>query len=181
MRYLCYAGALRHVRRRIVVCPHPPHLLRRGRPQRRRGGQRRAVFRLALLPSQARGLWRYRRDRSGSAVARFLRGAAVVGAPWPGLSASETRGLRRIERAVPGFAALNPGYGSCVSVDHIPSSASSFAFKSVFVASATRRMALAWKKSSVRNVPTLGCTRRSGASRLSFSLMMALVMTSTVA
>ena len=47
LRSLCHAGALHDVRRRDLVRADPAALLRRGRPQGRRGRFRRAVFCLA--------------------------------------------------------------------------------------------------------------------------------------
>ena len=70
---------LHHVRRRDLLCPDPPALLRRRRSQGRRGGFRRAVFCAADLPPRAGGLFGGRRDRGRDAAAGFLQGAAVGG------------------------------------------------------------------------------------------------------
>ena len=59
-----------------VVRAHPPALLRRRRSQGRRGRERRAVLRLADLPSPAGGLWRHCGSRGGGAAARIFFAAA---------------------------------------------------------------------------------------------------------
>ena len=47
------------------------------RPQGRRGRQRRALLRVADLPSPPGGLWRHQRSRIRSAAARLFRGAPL--------------------------------------------------------------------------------------------------------
>ena len=54
-------------------------------------------------------------------------------------------------------------------------------FTSSLTGSATRRIALARRKSRTRNDPTFGCKNKSGAPCLSFSLMSECVTTNTVA
>ena len=52
-------------------------------------------------------------------------------------------------------------------------SAPSFSFTSALIGSAARRIALAWKKSSMRKMPMFGRSTRSGAN--SFSLCATIV------
>ncbi len=73
LRSLCHARALRHVRRRGRLRAHPQALLRRRRPEGRRGGQRREVFRVPHLPSPARSLWRAGGGGSSSLLKEFFK------------------------------------------------------------------------------------------------------------
>ena len=77
-RPLCDAGALRHVRGGDFLRPHPPALFRRERPEKRRGGKRRALLRRPDLPPRAGRLWRHgekakRRRCSGISSGRDAR------------------------------------------------------------------------------------------------------------
>ena len=65
------------VRGRDLVRPDPAALLRRRRPQGRRGGFRRAVLCAADLSSRAGGLFSGGRDGGSDAAQRFLQGAKV--------------------------------------------------------------------------------------------------------
>ena len=78
LRSLCYAGALHHVRGGNLAGADPAAVLRRGRPQGRRGGFRRAVLRPAHLPSHPGGLSGNRRTRLRDAAARIFQGAAMA-------------------------------------------------------------------------------------------------------
>jgi len=68
------------------VRPHSPALLRRGGPERRRGGFRCAILRFPNLPSCAGGLFGGRRARVGGHAAGVLQAAAVKKRPqrFPG-------------------------------------------------------------------------------------------------
>ncbi len=81
--YVTLEPCTHHVRRRDLLCPHPPAVLRRRRSQGRRGRVGRAVLRATDLPPRAGGLWRGRRERGGPPAARVLPGAAVGGIPAP--------------------------------------------------------------------------------------------------
>ncbi len=61
----------------ISLRADPAAVLRRRRSQGRRGRLRRAVLRLADLPSRAGGLFGGRRERGGDAAAGIFQGAAV--------------------------------------------------------------------------------------------------------
>ena len=74
MRSLRDARALHLMRGGHFLRAHSPALLRRGRPQGRRGRARRPLLCRAHLPPCARGLLRYRRDaRPRSLLRRFFR------------------------------------------------------------------------------------------------------------
>src|SRR5439155_15835798 len=81
VRSLRHARALHHVRGGDLVRAYPAALLWRPRPQGRRGRERRALLLGADLPASAGSLWRHRRERSGVAIARLFRRAAVIALP----------------------------------------------------------------------------------------------------
>ena len=81
LRSLCDARALRDVRRRDLLRPPAPALLRRSRPQGRRCRQRPALLSPAHLPPRARGLRGLTRERGGRDAASVFRREAVSSAP----------------------------------------------------------------------------------------------------
>src|SRR5262249_15975062 len=143
----------------------PPALLRRGRREGRGGGERRALLRVADLSSPSGSLRRHRRSGSRRVAEGIFPSAAIVVRSPDG-----ARSAKSGKKEVPHSAA---GY--------VFSSAATFSFTCALSGSAARRIALAWKKSSKRNVESSGRSRISGAPRLSFSSTIVWLITWRVA
>src|SRR4029077_17136015 len=75
--FLCYAGALRDVRRRAVIRPYSPPLLWRRRPQGRSGREWGKIFHLDNLPSPAGNLRRIGRSGGRGFAQAIFQGASL--------------------------------------------------------------------------------------------------------
>src|SRR5690606_4870278 len=104
----CHARALRHVRRRHQLCPHPPPVLRRAGSEGRRGREWRALLFVPDLPPPAGGLFRHGRGEVAGAPGRLLCAPARVGPAGPdpcskGDAAAQSQGTMSRQLLLPPF------------------------------------------------------------------------------